>query len=266
MNVPGAGAPGALPGAPVEVAADAAAPGWAAMVAGLRAHGTAVVYGGLAGWSPEPAGGAALRTLLGRDWLRYAQLSHSTVRNRFAASRRLLKSAAAVALDTVPGELELSYGPTGRPSVRGRHGLDVSLSHAGNLLLVGLTTRGLIGVDAEPADRALYGRRLERRVCTPGERRDLGLLPDAERNAGLVRLWTLKEAYSKAVGEGLGLRFSELGFEVAGDSVRLHRPDGGPGADGAWSFGTYAVHAAGTAYRLGVAVRDTGPAGCGGAQ
>ncbi|MBU6536120.1 4'-phosphopantetheinyl transferase family protein [Streptomyces sp. NPDC057245] len=228
---------------------------WDRVRADLEENAVAVLHARLADWRPDRAGGPRLRALLGRDWERYLDMTHPDVRTRFAASRVLLKFAAAVALRVPPQVVELGYGPTGRPYLRGYDAVDVSLSHTEDLLLIGLSTKGLIGVDAERADRPLYTRGLHRHVCTPYEMRLLDRLPPHRREAVLVRLWTLKEAYSKAIGQGLRFRFTDFGFGGDGGPPRVLAPDGAPGTGVEWEFRTDSVDGG---YVVSVAVSNTG--------
>ncbi|MER7764239.1 4'-phosphopantetheinyl transferase superfamily protein [Streptomyces sp. NPDC097619] len=232
-------------GGPTGTAPAPAAGGWSRVRAELHRHGSALLHGRLADWRPRDEADPALRAVLGRDWDRYRGIEHPDIRGRYAASRLLLKHAAAGALSADPADLELTYGPTGRPYLRGCDQIDISLSHTDDLLLVGLTTRGLIGVDAELAGRQLYRPGLDRHICTPQERRDLAALDEADRNPSLVRLWTLKEAYSKAIGQGMQFRFTEFGFGPDGRPTQVLRPDGTPGAGDEWSFRTYTLHSGG---------------------
>ncbi|MGW1023364.1 4'-phosphopantetheinyl transferase family protein [Streptomyces sp. NPDC002577] len=171
-------------------------------------------------WPCEAAAGpGALPDLLGEDAARYEGLVHPAARARFAASRALLKYTIAAALGpaVAPHRVELGYRRGGRPFVRGPGGrYTVSLSHTENELLVGVCERGadgqVIGVDVERADRELYGAGLARLMCAPGELARLERAAPASRNPLLVRWWTRKEAYSKAIGQGLGLRFT--GFDA----------------------------------------------------
>ncbi|MCX3061380.1 4'-phosphopantetheinyl transferase family protein [Streptomyces beihaiensis] len=243
-------------GEPVAVTATGA--DWARVRADLRHHGSALVHGRLADWRPDEGDERALRAVLGRDWARYRDIAHDEIRKRYAASRSLLKHAAAAALRADVSDVELAYGPTGRPSLRGCDQIDISLSHTDDLLLVGLTSRGLIGVDAELASRQLYRKGLAQHICTPQERRDLERLPDEERNPSLLRLWTLKEAYSKAIGQGMQFRFSEFGFGPDGKPVRVNRPDGTPGVGAEWFFRTYSLDVGGVLFVVSAAVHDAG--------
>lgn len=133
--------------------------------------------------------------------------------------------------------------------------MHISLSHTDDLLLVGLATDGAIGVDAECSDRVLYGSGLGRHMCTPYEAERIEAMPVAERNPAMLRLWTLKEAYSKAIGLGMLFRFTDFGFSPDRAPTDVLRPDGTPGTVGAWAFHTLSF--AGR-YTLGVAVGDAG--------
>jgi len=240
------------------IASSTAHTDWSHVRTDLRIHGTALVHGRLADWRPKDPDGPELRAVLGRDWARYRDITHEDMRGRYAASRRLLKYAAAAALRADARDLELMYGPTGRPYLRGCDQIDISLSHTDDLLLVGLTTRGLIGVDAERSDRRIYSRGLDRQICTPHERLTVSRLPLAERDPSLVRLWTLKEAYSKAIGQGLQFRFTEFGFGADGRPTQVHRPDGTPGTGDEWTFCTYVLGSDGLEFCVSTAVYDAG--------
>nr|WP_223206427.1 4'-phosphopantetheinyl transferase superfamily protein [Streptomyces xanthii] len=228
---------------------------WQEVRADLDRHRAAILYARLDDWRPERAGGPRLRALLGRDWARFLELTHPDVRTRFASSRVLLKFAAAAALHVPPQAVELGYTHTGRPFLRGYDGVHISLSHTDELLLVGLATGGVIGVDAERADRRLYGPGLGRHLCTPHEVTEIEAMPEEDRNPALVRLWTLKEAYSKAIGLGMQFRFTDFGFRPDGTPTDVLRPDGQPGSDGEWTFRTYGLD---DTYVVSVAVGDAG--------
>ncbi|MER7350359.1 4'-phosphopantetheinyl transferase superfamily protein [Streptomyces aurantiacus] len=200
-------------------------------------------------------GGSALPALLGRDWQRFAQMTNDEVRGRFLASRLLLKYAAAAVLEARPADIDLAYKPGGRPYLRGCDQVDISLSHTADLLVVGITRRGWIGVDAELSSRQLRGSAVERQICTPYETQLLARTGQQARNAALVRLWTLKEAYSKAIGQGLRFRFTEFGFAPGARRVQVLRPDGTPGSGDEWSFCTWSV--AGR-YTVSLALVDLG--------
>ncbi|MCI0383415.1 4'-phosphopantetheinyl transferase superfamily protein [Streptomyces sp. CNQ085] len=232
-------------------------------VRGELAHGgTAVVAGRLPDWRP-PVGDAVLRRMLGRDWHRYEAMSQPLMKERFSASRLLLRHVVAAAIDTAPEQVDLAYQPGGRPYVRGCDQIDISLSHTRQTLVAGITRRGRIGVDVESADRRMAGTGSESQGCTPYELARLDEGEADDRNATLVRLWTLKEAYSKALGQGLRFRFTEFGFDLDAEGIRLVRPDGTPAGGGGWTFATGVLDGCpddgpGGGYVVGTAVHDSG--------
>nr|WSZ99037.1 4'-phosphopantetheinyl transferase superfamily protein [Streptomyces sp. NBC_00857] len=221
---------------------------WGPVRSALADRGTVVVHSSVADWAtavPEQ-----LERLLGHEAARHRTMAPAA-RARFAASRLLLKHAAATALDVRATDLELARSPGGRPYLRGCGTVDVSLSHTGGLVAVGLNLRGSMGVDAEPVSRTVHGTGVELRACIPRERAALERLPAHRRDLALLRLWTLKEAYTKALGTGLRLPFSSFGFALRPDGPPLLlRADGTRAPQDEWSFGSRVVrsgHVLGTA-------------------
>ncbi|WP_078849878.1 4'-phosphopantetheinyl transferase family protein [Streptomyces sp. NRRL F-5126] len=232
---------------------------WSLVRQSVAWHGHAVVYADWRDWLPRVLEDAELRPMLGsRDWQRLRGLPDPESRSRFAVSRLLMRCTAGAALQAPPGSIDLAYKPGGRPYLRGCDQIDVSLSHTGELIVVGLNRRGRIGVDTELASRRIRYASVERQLCTPDERALLGGLPEAERERELLRVWTLKEAYTKALGQGMRMGFNQFGFSRGGES--LLTPDGRPASRGEWSFATFEV--LGT-YLLSVACHDVGLDGAG---
>ncbi|NGO43910.1 4'-phosphopantetheinyl transferase family protein [Streptomyces ureilyticus] len=220
----------------------------------LADTGSVLVYAAMPGWLPR-GDADSVRHLLGRDWDRSESFVRAPMRDRFIASRLFLRHTAAAVLGTTADQVDLSYEPGGRPYVRGCDQIDVSLSHTERLMVVAVTRRGRIGVDVERADRRLVGTGSEAMACTPYERDLLDAGGAEARNGTLVRLWTLKEAYTKALGQGLRFRFTEFGFELGERGARLVRPDGTPAGGTEWTFATFHV---GERYVVSAAVHDAG--------
>lgn len=228
---------------------------WQEVCREVATRGSCVVYASVGDWLPPDLDAPAVAADLGSDHRRMRRMTHVQNRSRFVASRLLLKTAASAVLGTRPSELELAYKIGGRPHLRGIDQLDVSLSHTDDLLVVGLTRFGRIGVDTESSDREMLGLGTERQACTPHELEALEEVPLERRNRELVRLWTLKEAYSKAIGQGLRFRFTEFGFGPHDQRVRMLRPDGTPGTGWEWSFHSWQ---AADSYTVSAALYDPG--------
>ncbi|MEU0677541.1 4'-phosphopantetheinyl transferase superfamily protein [Streptomyces sp. NPDC006172] len=226
---------------------------WPEVTEHLAEYGNAVVHSTWGEWLPAAVTEPRLRPLLGRDWTRYRRLPDPTVRHRFVASRLLMKYTAAAALRTDPASLDVSYRLGGRPYLRGFDQIDLSLTHTGDLMAVGISRDGRVGVDAEPAGRRMRFDLVREMMCTPSEEAELAPLPEDEQTAETLRLWTLKEAYTKALGQGMRIGFTEFGFGLR--TGRLLAPDGSRAAPGQWAFATH--HALGR-YLLSVACHDAG--------
>ncbi|MFJ9646088.1 4'-phosphopantetheinyl transferase family protein [Streptomyces sp. NPDC004244] len=227
---------------------------WETVRADLDRDGSAVVYATCGDWLPAALPEAELRPLLGRDWHRYRRTEDEVVRYRFVTSRLIVKYTAAAVLRTDPVALDLAYKIGGRPYLRGFDQIDISLSHTDDLIVVGVSRTGRIGVDTEPAGRKMSFELLHGHMCTPVEHDELVRMSQDRQTSELLRLWTLKEAYTKALGQGLRLGFTEFGFGL--ESGRLLAPDGSPASRGEWTFATHAV--LGGRYLVSTARHDTG--------
>jgi 4'-phosphopantetheinyl transferase len=87
-------------------------------------------------------------------------------------------------------------------------------------------------------------------------------LPDAQKPRRFQRLWTLKEAYLKALGTGISGGLGSMTFRFEGDGVRFERQaDAGAAL---WQFGEFeidgeflaAIACRPPAGTLGVTLRD----------
>ncbi|MEU8894017.1 4'-phosphopantetheinyl transferase superfamily protein [Streptomyces sp. NPDC048442] len=144
-------------------------------------------------------------------------------------------------------EAELSIGRTekGRPFLDGADTLarrsrvrpDFNLSHTRGVNVVAVGHGRRVGIDVERVDRTSRSRLdLFSGVFSEREQRWLGALPEERRPYALLRLWTLKEAYTKARGLGMSLPFDSFDFTLSAErGVLEFRP---PPCDesGLWRF------------------------------
>uniref|UniRef100_UPI002810DE2C 4'-phosphopantetheinyl transferase family protein n=1 Tax=Streptomyces sp. TaxID=1931 RepID=UPI002810DE2C len=128
-------------------------------------------------------------------------------RARYLAAHGALRRLLGRFLDVRPQEVvlvrepcPLCGAPHGRPAVRGA-AVHFSLSHSGDLVLLGLAARPL-GVDVE-ARPAVSVADTVAGSLHPAEGGELAALPPEERPAAFARCWARKEAYLKGTGAGL---------------------------------------------------------------
>jgi len=104
-----------------------------------------------------------------------------------------------------PGAVELASDAQGRLVSRAaRARLVVSSSSSNDMGLLAIASSRQLGADVEATSEVLDAQRFTDRVATPLEAAALAALDPDERRNALARLWTRKEAYLKATGEGIG--------------------------------------------------------------
>ena len=99
-----------------------------------------------------------------------------------------------------PMRHEIRAGKLGKPYLPDAPAFQFNLSHSGERVLCAVSDRP-VGCDVERIERDLTG--LARRFFHPEEQAALAAVPEEERNALFVRLWTRKESYLKAKGTGI---------------------------------------------------------------
>jgi 4'-phosphopantetheinyl transferase len=137
---------------------------------------------------------------------RATRFRSDTHRNRFVAARGILRTLLGGCLDCGPDELKFDYGPTGKPALAGRYtesGLSFNVAHSQSLGLVAITRRGPIGVDVEFIRPMSDASGLVERFFSARENALFQSLPDHQKNIAFFNLWTRKEAWLKATGQGI---------------------------------------------------------------
>jgi 4'-phosphopantetheinyl transferase len=124
-------------------------------------------------------------------------------RRRWVASRMGLRTVLGRALGCDAAAVAFDLGAYGKPRLVGTTGLEFSLTHAGEAGLVALSRDGAVGVDLEHMERRVDAVGLALSVFSRAEQIELMALPEAERRDAFFRGWTRKEAFIKALGEGL---------------------------------------------------------------
>lgn len=135
----------------------------------------------------------------------------------YGVSHVLVRKVLSRYVNMPPESLRFSRGPHGKPALirlPGSASVEFNLTHTRGLAALAVTTKSAVGIDAERGDRSI-GHELAERIFSDQERRDLTQLPDGARATAMLRLWTLKEAYVKALGVGLRLSVADLSFSLS---------------------------------------------------
>jgi 4'-phosphopantetheinyl transferase len=105
--------------------------------------------------------------------------------------------------------------------------LRFNLSHSQGLALFALVLDRNVGVDVEALRTLPNAEQIAERFFSPAERAAFRALPPDQRQLAFFRCWTQKEAFIKALGEGLSLALDRFDVSVSPhEAARLLRVDG----------------------------------------
>ena len=126
-------------------------------------------------------------------------------KQRFLTMRLALRILLARQLDCLPQKLQFTYGPQGKPELvhRERRSPWFNVAHSGDYGLIGVSTEGEVGVDLQIMLPKSHCLKLARRFFAPQEVWQLESLGEEERTKLFYQLWTAKEAFLKATGQGI---------------------------------------------------------------
>lgn len=124
-------------------------------------------------------------------------------RRRHVVSQACMRQILGAFLGQRPEQVQFSYGRRGKPGLAAVPWLTFNLSHADAWALVGIARERAIGVDLEAVRPLPDYELIAEYAFSPRERAALAAEPEAVRLESFFRCWTRKEAYVKAVGDGL---------------------------------------------------------------
>jgi 4'-phosphopantetheinyl transferase len=159
-------------------------------------------------------------------------------RRAFVLGRAALRAFIGGYLRFPPEEASFSYGPKGKPSLsRPPAPLFFNVSNSGELAAYAFTFDCEIGVDVEHRRRLLEIESIAQRFFAPNEVAELMSLSEAERPDGFFNCWTRKEAYIKAVGDGLSVPLDSFRVTLLPDvPARMVDLDGSTAAAERWTL------------------------------
>jgi len=173
---------------------------------------------------------------------RAARFHFDRHRRAFVLGRAGLRILLAQRLGVPPQSVEFQYGPKGKPALAGcASRLRFNASNSGDLAACCFTESCEIGIDIEQARPLSEVQDIAHRFFSPEEVSELMALAEPERPAAFFRCWTRKEAYIKAVGDGLSLPLDDFRVTLtANDAARIVHLGGSAEAAAGWSMHDFA--------------------------
>jgi len=143
---------------------------------------------------------------------------------RFVAARYFLRRTLAEYLSVGPRELSFTYGPFGKPMLPARLDgtrLEFNLSHSGEMVVLAIGRGPAVGVDVEQVIRVSELDAIASRFFSASEKAALNEVPAQARDFAFYCCWTRKEAFLKALGDGLAHPLDSFDVSLDEKSPRL---------------------------------------------
>ena len=174
-------------------------------------------------------------------------------RRDYAAAHVLLRQALSRVGPAAPAEWRFVRRAGGKPTLDAAHtgssALEFGLSHARGLVACVVAHGISVGVDVERARPLTDARQIAVSRFAPDEVRMLDRCTASEMETRFLELWTLKEAYAKAIGLGLQVSLDSCVFAFERDDELKFSAR--TGDEARWQFWLAAVE---PDARLGLAV------------
>ncbi len=155
---------------------------------------------------------------------RYWRFFSPKVRGEFCAAHAMLRLALSRYLPILPSEWQFTYGENGRPYISwpAETGIYFNLTHTASLVACVISHEPLIGIDVENIEREIGHEAIAERIFSRKELEEFDATATSVKGHYFFTIWTLKEAFTKALGLGLSMPVQELSFHVEPGEVRFN--------------------------------------------
>lgn len=172
---------------------------------------------------------------------RYHRFHFDKDRHSYLVSHALLRQSLSRYSDVHASQWQFLNNEHGKPQLSPSSmlpGVYFNLTHTSGMSACVVTLKKLCGIDAEHIHRKNDLKSVAQRMFADEE---VAQLKDDTINQQFYRLWTLREAYVKALGTGLAGSSKKFYFDIdRGDfCVRLNRQNSSYDKDEDWHFRLY---------------------------
>jgi 4'-phosphopantetheinyl transferase len=159
-------------------------------------------------------------------------------RARFVVARGILRDILGRYLQRPPSSIWFAHNQYGKPALaEDEGGLRFNLAHSEGAAVYALARGREVGVDVELWRDDFASIEVARRFFAAAEVRALDSLPSHLLTRAFFNCWTRKEAYIKALGEGLSHPLDCFAVSLApGEPAQLLSTDRAPAEAAAWSI------------------------------
>lgn len=166
---------------------------------------------------------------------RFTELKSTRHQQQFVITRASLRFIIAQYKSTTINDIPFSRSEFGKPLLNFPDcSLNYNLSHSSDKIVIAFTKIGDIGVDIEFMKNSRDMTKIAKHYFHEQEQI---FINKSENQRYLYRLWTLKEAYTKATGDGLKKSFNKFYFEFnKPESPGIVLPQGDAESPQNWLF------------------------------
>jgi 4'-phosphopantetheinyl transferase len=149
-------------------------------------------------------------------------------RRRFGMTRWALRKLLGSASGQLAQSISFGENDHGKPIVINAADLHFSVSHSGDLALIGLSHTGPVGVDIEAVQPEIDLSDLIELFFTPREQAFLATNSPSQQRSAFYTIWTAKEAVLKTWGLGITDHLKDFSVEPHGGHfvLNLESPEG----------------------------------------
>ena len=149
---------------------------------------------------------------------RASRFAFALDRRRFTVARAWLRRLLSARLGIRPESIELVYGAHGKPALARRcaaSDLRFNVSHADDVAVYAFSSGREIGIDIESIRVIGDAEDIAARFFSRRENEAYRALDPGDRSLGFYNCWTRKEAFVKALGDGLDYPLDRFDVSLA---------------------------------------------------
>lgn len=201
----------------------------------------------------------ALKVLSPEECTRCNRFLFESDRRDFAIAHALLRRSLSMRDEIAPEAWSFTRSEQGKPvlceDLQARTRLHFSLAHTHGLVVCAVARDRELGIDVESVARHVDIMDIAAHYFSPAEVEQLQSCEGDIRRVRFTEIWTLKEAYVKAIGRGLSIPLKDFTFGFEGETgLRFEPPTSDPPDD--WRF---LVFGSFDDYRLALALECRAP-------
>lgn len=132
----------------------------------------------------------------------------------------MLRIIVGEKVGVAPGKLEIRHKDGEKPFFSAYPEIYFNISHSGEWAVCAIGDDE-VGIDIEAVGDKDINPSLIRKVLTENEQKYLNTLSDELKITAFYQFWTMKEAYAKCIGRGLGLAFNKIDINIGQNTVSL---------------------------------------------